>query len=64
MSIQKRNVCHVRFLQDLKAGEVARYVVLITAGDCTDASIECESTDGRLNAKVTAYGETDVLVVT
>ena len=57
MSVQKRNICHVRLVQDLSAGEVARYVVLMVAGDCDDGEVNCKLSGEQVDVNVTAYGE-------
>ena len=57
MSVQKRNICHARLVQDLEAREIARYVVLMVSGDCEDAAVSCKLSEGMVNLEVSAYGE-------
>jgi hypothetical protein len=57
MSIQKRNICHARLVQDLEPGESARFVVMMVSGDCEDATVSCELSEGMVNLEVSAYGE-------
>ena len=59
MSAQKAPVCHARFVQDVDAGGHAHFLVLMTAGDCPDASVQADVIDGGIAAAVTAWGKTD-----
>ncbi|MDE2832086.1 MAG: hypothetical protein OXN20_18380, partial [Gemmatimonadota bacterium] len=63
MSAQKAQVCHVRFVQKIDAGAQARFLVLMVSGDCRDGAVQGEVVDGRIEATVTAWGETERIVL-
>ena len=59
MSAQKAPICHARYVQDVDAGGQARFLVLMSSGDCPDAQVHADLVDGGIAATVTAWGETD-----
>ncbi|MDE2800998.1 MAG: alginate lyase family protein [Gemmatimonadota bacterium] len=63
MSAQKAQVCHVRFVQEIDAGTQARFLVLMVSGDCRDGAVQGEVVDGRIEVTVTAWGETERIVL-
>ena len=63
MSAQKAQVCHVRFVQEIDAGAQARFLVLMISGECQDGAIQGEVADGRIEVTVTAWGETERIVL-
>ena len=63
MSAQKAPICHARFVQEVDAGEQARFLVLMASGACSDASVCGEVVDGEVVAAVTARGQTDRVVL-
>lgn len=63
MSAQKARICHARFVQDVDAGGQARFLVLMASGDCSDAAVHAQQVDGDVAATVTAWGETDRIVL-
>ena len=63
MSAQKAQVCHVRFVQEIDAGAQARFLVLMVSGECQDGVVQDEVVDGGIEATVTAWGETERVVL-
>ena len=63
MSAQKAQVCHVRFVQEIDAGAQARFLVLMTSGECQEAAVQGEVVNGGIEATVTAWGETERIVL-
>ncbi len=63
MSAQKARICHARFVQEVPAGGQARFLVLMVSGDCPDGAVHGEMVDGEIAATVTAWGETDRIVL-
>ncbi len=63
MSAQKAQVCHVRFVQEIDASTQARFLVLMISGECQDGAVQGEVVDGRIEASVTAWGETERIVL-
>ncbi len=63
MSPQQGQTCHARFVQRLAGGETARFLVLLVAGDCTDASVRGEVREGGVEVEVRAWGERERVVL-
>ena len=63
MSAQKAQVCHVRFVQEIDAGAQARFLVLMVSGECQDGAVRGEVVNGEIEATVTAWGETERIVL-
>ena len=63
MTVQKAQVCHARLVQTLAAGETARYLVVMTAGDCGNTAVRAEVVGGKVEAEVTVDGQVDRVVL-
>ena len=63
MSAQKAQICHVRFVQKVDANAQARFLVLMISGECQDGAVQGEMVDDGIEATVTAWGETERIVL-
>ena len=61
MSPQQGRICHARFTQRMAAGGSVRFLTLLVAGDCADASVRGTVTEEGVEAEVTAWGEIERL---
>jgi len=63
MTPQQGRTCHARFAQRMAAGGTARFLMLMIAGDCEDASVRGTVTEEGVEAEVTAWGKTEALKI-